>query len=148
LRQELERTRERERAVTARLPALVARLAVLAGRFGRAVPIAPSPTTGPSPPATLLARRLIGPRRRSRGSRPMEGRHLALPVLHLLDDQHAFLTRLDHELAEPVEPGGPLVEVRVDLLHHLLQSIGAHDIAVPGHLGNGLCRELPRVALG
>ena len=73
--------------------------------------------------------------------------HLVLPVVQLGDLHHAPLARLDHELAEAVEPGVALVEVGVDLLHHLLEAVGAHDVAVAGHLRNRLARELPRIAL-
>src|SRR6185295_6351066 len=70
-----------------------------------------------------------------------------LPVIQLGDQDHAPMARLDDELAEAVEPGVALVEVGIDLLHHLLEPVGAHHIAVADHLRNRLPGELPRIPL-
>src|SRR3990172_4951419 len=56
-------------------------------------------------------------RRRSRNDR----RHLELAVLLLDDPDQPAGPRFGNELAEPVVASVPLIEARVDLLHHLLE---------------------------
>src|SRR4051812_42806179 len=91
-----------------------------------------------------LRRRGQGGARLGRGARC----HLILAVLQLGDQDQTAVAGLDDELAEPIEAGIPLIEIRVDLLHDLLQPVRAHDIAVAGHLGNRLTGELPGIPLG
>ena len=137
LRQELERARKRQDPVRAWLSARVAGLPILAGRVGRALTIPSAPATGAASPGTVFTWSLIRSRGRRRDGRSMQRRNLVLAIVHLLDEQHALLAGLDDELAETVEPGGALIEIRVDLLHHLLQPtaakfvVKAHPEAVP-----------------
>jgi hypothetical protein len=122
----------------------------------RTIPAAPASTAAASPstvfPATglfpsSLGRALLG--QSGHCSRLGVGAwcDLVLAVVELVDQDHALLPCLDHELAESVESGVSLVEVGVDLLHDLFQAVGPHHVPIAGHLGHGLARQLPRVAL-
>ncbi|MBK9550269.1 MAG: hypothetical protein IPO52_14475 [Gemmatimonadetes bacterium] len=83
-----------------------------------------------------------------RGDRhTLAGRDVVLTVLLLDHLDEAACARLGDELREAIEAGVALVEVRVDLLHDLLEAIGAHDVALRRHLLHGLDHELPRIAL-
>jgi hypothetical protein len=76
------------------------------------------------------------------------GGHLVLPIVELGEKHNPLLTGFDDELAEAVEAGIALVEIGIDLLHDLLQPVGAHHIPVASHLGHRFAGELPWIALG
>src|SRR6266545_3420849 len=108
-----------------------------------------SPAASSAPAAGFLgvfAHR--GERRRRRRACDLRAEgNFVLPVVESGQRDESTTGGFDHELAEPREPGILLVEVRVDLLHHLLQSVGAHDVVVCGHLLHRLDDQLPRIAL-
>ena len=58
------------------------------------------------------------------------------------------MCRFGAELGELGNAQVFFVEGAVDLLHHLLEAIGAHDVAVAHHTRNGFRDEFPRVVLG
>src|SRR5207244_6482951 len=70
-------------------------------------------------------------RRLRRGTRHTgaEG-DLVLPVVQLGESDQAPVGRLDHELREAREPSVLFVEGGIDLLHHLLQAVGADHVVV------------------
>src|SRR6266853_4766555 len=115
------------------------------GRRGRLLAIlaASPPATSPPAPAGAgargsgrfgsLAQRSKRRRRRRACDLRAEG-YFVLPVVESGQRDESTSGGFDHELAEPREPGVLLVEVRVDLLHHLLQAVGAHDVVVRSHL--------------
>src|SRR5206468_2060150 len=119
----------------------------------RAAPAAPALLPPPPPPSSsprrlarlLLAR--LGPRRPPRlGGGPGHAgtqRDLVLAVVELGEMDQALVGRFDHELREAREPDVLLVERRVDLLHHLLQAVGAHHVVVRRHLFHRLDHQLP-----
>jgi hypothetical protein len=73
--------------------------------------------------------------------------HLELPVLELGDRHQPLLGGIGDELRELRVAVVLLVERGVDVLHHLLEAVGAHDVAVLLHATDGLDHELPRVPL-
>src|SRR5689334_1908718 len=98
--------------------------------------------------ASLLLRRLRRCRRRG-GVEALRNigvgaeTDLVLAILELGEPEEASLARFLDEFRESAEAGILLVEIRVDLLHHLLEAIGPHDVVVPFHLGDRLDGELP-----
>src|SRR6202165_5946266 len=112
----------------------------------------PRPTPPPAPPLALAPRpRRAGGNRTERWRRRCafdlraEG-YFVLTVVEAGQRDEPAVGRFDHELAEAREASVLLVEVRVDLLHHLLQAVGAHDVVVRGHLLHCLDDQLPWVA--
>src|SRR5260221_5305480 len=117
---------------------------------------APSSTTATTPPAAAfpLARRALG----DRCGKGAEGRlrqrpdhlwaegDLVLAVVEPGQRDEATVRRFDDELAEAREARVLLVEVGIDLLHDLLQAIGAHDVVVGRHLLDRLDDQLPGIA--
>src|SRR5207245_117654 len=83
--------------------------------------------------------------RRSAGDTRAE-RDLVLPVVQLVEVDESFVGRLYHELREAREPCVLLVERGVDLLHNLLQAVGAHDVIVRRHLLHRFDDQLPGIA--
>src|SRR5207244_2117013 len=83
--------------------------------------------------------------RRSAGDTRAE-RDLVLPVVQLVEVDESFVGRLYHELREAREPCVLLVERGVDLLHNLLQAVGAHDVIVRRHLLHRFDDHLPCIA--
>src|SRR5688572_29220644 len=65
----------------------------------------------------------------------------------LVDRDESALRRLEAEAGELRDTEVLLVERIVDLLHDLLQAIGAHHVAVLRHPLDRLAHELPRVVL-
>src|SRR5207247_1206360 len=108
----------------------------------------PPPSSSPRRLARLLLARL-GPRRPPRlGGGPGHAgtqRDLVLAVVELGEMDQALVGRFDHELREAREPDVLLVERRVDLLHHLLQAVGAHHVVVRRHLFHRLDHQLPGI---
>src|SRR5690606_34499948 len=108
---------------------------------------------------TILATRttLLGAGRRDRrgrrGGNGLRGwfrvdrrrRNLELAVLQLLQHQPVARGRVRQELAELAVTQLPLVEVRVQVEHHLLQPVRAHDLVVAGHVPDRTLHENPRV---
>src|SRR6266508_4102649 len=121
-------------------PAFAAGASGASGASGSAVAGAasPSPTPGASPsPATGFLGGFAHRRERRRRRRACDLRaegNLVLPVVEPSQGDEAAARGFDDEFAEPREPGVLLVEVRVDLLHHLLHAVGAHDVVVRRHL--------------
>jgi hypothetical protein len=71
-----------------------------------------------------------------------------LAIVQLIQEHDALLSGLDHELAEPVEASVALVEIWIDLLHHLLEAVRTHDVSIARHLRDRLTGQLPRIPLG
>ena len=84
-------------------------------------------------------------RARRRRRRALRNTYLELPVLELRHRQQAALVRLLNEARELRHAEVFLVEARIDILHDLLESIGAHDVAVPLHARHRFADELPRI---
>src|SRR5437773_8338717 len=147
-----ERATEREPGLRGRRFRLLGR-GRLSGSWWRFFTVAsaasPTPAASPSPAAGFLglfAHR--GERRRRRRALDLRAEgDFVLPVVESGQRDKSTTGGFDHELAEPREPGILLVEVRVDLLHHLLQAVRAHDVVVRRHLFDRLDDQLPRVAL-
>ena len=74
-------------------------------------------------------------------------RDLELAVLQLRDVQQALVRRFHAEARELRHAEVLLVEARVDLLHDLLEAVGAHDVAVLGHAVDRLGDQLPGIVL-
>src|ERR1051326_7396319 len=72
---------------------------------------------------------------------------LELTIFELRHREQAFLVRLLDEARELRHAEVLFVERRIDVLHHLLEAIRTHDIAVPLHSRYGFGDELPRVEL-
>ena len=72
---------------------------------------------------------------------------LELAVLESRQREQPLLRCLLHEFRELRHAEILLVEAVVDVLHDLLEAIGAHDVAIAHHAGERLGDELPRVAL-
>src|SRR4029078_11209489 len=70
-----------------------------------------------------------------------------LPVLELGKREQSTLRRFRDEPRELRHAEVLLVERAIDLLHHLLEASGAHDVAVALHPGDGFGHQLPRIAL-
>ena len=68
-----------------------------------------------------------------------------MAVLELGQCQQAFVRRFCHEPRELRHAEILLVERAVHLLHHLLQSIGTHDVVVALHPLDRFGDELPRI---
>ncbi len=108
-----------------------------------ATPTAAARVAGP-----LLARRLhrttTDRLRRGPGDPRTEG-DLVLAVVQLGEVDEALVGGFHHKLGEAREPNVLLVERGVDLLHHLFQPVGPHDVVVRRHLLHGLDHELPGI---
>src|ERR1700681_3887614 len=128
-------------------------------RARRAIAVATSPTSATASGA-IAGFRLLGARCRNSWSGGLSGRlarrqgaagtrwaDLELSVLELGERQKPTVRCFRDEPRELRHPEILLVEGAVDLLHHLLEAVGAHYIAVPLHARDGLGDELPRIAL-
>ena len=76
---------------------------------------------------------------------PSHGPDLVLAVLQLLQLHEPARRSLRKELAELAEAHAGLVEVRIQLLHDLLQPIRAHDVASRHHFFQRLADKHPGV---
>ncbi len=85
--------------------------------------------------------------RGARGRRRIRHVDFHLPVLEARDLDQAALRRFLTEARELRHAEILLVERRVDLLHHLLQTVGAHHIAVALHPLDPFHDQLPRIVL-
>src|SRR5438552_1729450 len=73
--------------------------------------------------------------------------NLELPVFQLCECQQAPMARLGDEARELRHAEVLLVEGAVDLLHYLLESVGAHHVAVARHPLDRFRDELPGILL-
>src|SRR5437773_619758 len=130
-----ERDTEREPGLRGRRFRLLGR-GRLSGSWWRFFTVAsaasPTPAASPSPAAGFLglfAHR--GERRRRRRALDLRAEgDFVLPVVESGQRDKSTTGGFDHELAEPIELGILLVEVRVDLLHHLLHAVRAHVVVL------------------
>jgi hypothetical protein len=111
-----------------------------------AAPLLPTATTGRPILARARFASVCSPGRRTHAV-AVGGIDLELPVLELGHLQETALRGLLREPRELRMAQGLLIEVRVQLLHHLLEPVGAHDVAISLHALHRLRDQLPRVLL-
>src|SRR5665213_490292 len=74
--------------------------------------------------------------------------YFELAVVHLVRHENSAMRSFLHEAGELGHAEVLLIERAVDLLHDLLEAVGAHYVAVALHALHRFTRELPRVPLG
>ena len=119
--------------------------------------IAPTPTTATTA-ATLVALtigfvtarfRWCGRRGgQRRGNGAIRGIHFKLPALQLRHPQQSLVGRILNKARELRHAEVLLIEGRIDFLHDLLQTIGAHHVAVALHAVHRFGDQLPRIPPG
>ena len=119
--------------------------------------IAPTPTTATTA-ATLVALtigfftarfRWCGRRGgQRRGNGAIRGIHFKLPALQLRHPQQSLVGRVLDKARELRHAEVLLIEGRIDFLHDLLQTIGAHHVAVALHAVHRFGDQLPRIPPG
>ena len=89
----------------------------------------------------------------SRGSRIVghlptrAGLNLVLPIFELVEPEETPIGGFGDELGKLAEAEISLGEPSIEFQHHLLEAVGAHDVAPCGHAAHRPLHEIPRIVV-